>query len=175
MKDLRLRLGREQPQGRHLQRTERDHAQHRQLGLTTPTATSATLARRTAIYDAWAESPRSSRRPTVVEKVREPDALGRLVQVTTDPGGVTTVRANYYDGQQEIESDKWANSVYQGGDQYVWSARYVDAPICRDTITSAGTIDPTQRLFYLDNANYNFTAVVEQVTTGDQEQGTGKL
>ena len=48
--------------------------------------------------------------------------------------------------------------------QYVWSARSAEAPILRETIVG-GTPDVTQRLYYLDDANYNVTALVSYTGT----------
>jgi RHS repeat-associated protein len=41
--------------------------------------------------------------------------------------------------------------------QYVWSPRYIDAPILRDRSLSSST----ERLYYLGDANFNITALVE--------------
>ena len=45
--------------------------------------------------------------------------------------------------------------------QYVWSARYIDAPVCRDTLNGDGTVNLNDRMFYLGDANYNVTEVVQ--------------
>jgi RHS repeat-associated protein len=42
--------------------------------------------------------------------------------------------------------------------QYVWSPRYVDSPILRDSY-SGGTLVPADRLYYLTDAGHNVTAV----------------
>jgi RHS repeat-associated protein len=47
--------------------------------------------------------------------------------------------------------------------QYVWSARYVDAPILRDANTNTDWQCDDQRLYYLGDANMNVTALVAQV------------
>ena len=60
-----------------------------------------------------------------------------------------------------------ASGVYTGGYQYVWSPRYIDAPICRDTVGADGNlIAPTAggRIYYLDNADYNVTSVVKYIS-----------
>jgi len=43
---------------------------------------------------------------------------------------------------------------------YVWSPRYVDAPILRDWYDDEGTLDADERLYYLNDANFNVTALV---------------
>ena len=48
------------------------------------------------------------------------------------------------------------------GYQTIWSPRYIDAPILRDTLNTAGTgIVTAQRVFYLADANYNVTGLVK--------------
>jgi RHS repeat-associated protein len=44
--------------------------------------------------------------------------------------------------------------------QYVWSARYVDAPILRDTCDANGNVVAGSRLYYLTDANNNVTAIL---------------
>ena len=69
---------------------------------------------------------------------------------------------DYLSGQQVIESEVTSGGVRNGGYQYLWSPRYIDAPILRDTLNTAGTgIVTAERLFYLGDANYNVTAVVK--------------
>ena len=49
-----------------------------------------------------------------------------------------------------------------GGYQTIWSPRYIDAPILRDTLNTAGTgIVAAERVFYLADANYNVTGLVK--------------
>ena len=49
----------------------------------------------------------------------------------------------------------------RAGYQYVWSPRYIDAPILRDTLNAAARPSTAQRIFYLGDANYNVTALVK--------------
>ena len=44
--------------------------------------------------------------------------------------------------------------------QYLWSPRYIDSPILRDTY-AGGSIVEAERLFYLADANYNVTGLVK--------------
>ncbi len=46
--------------------------------------------------------------------------------------------------------------------QNVWSPRYVDAMVLRDSY-SGGVLQPASRLYYLSDANYNVTAIVGKV------------
>ncbi len=58
-----------------------------------------------------------------------------------------------------------------GGYQYLWSPRYIDAPILRDTLTSDGIgIVTAQRVFYLADANYNTTGLVKYDSGNGQWQ-----
>ena len=94
------------------------------------------------------------------------DGTGRLITTTvtatvTGQSPATASTDNYYSGQQLIQS------VASGGGpvyKYVWSARSEEAPVLGDTIVG-GTPDVTQRLYYLDDANYNITARVSYTGT----------
>jgi RHS repeat-associated protein len=116
-----------------------------------------------AVYDAWdrlVEVDNSS--GGVIEKYSY-DGTDRRIQVQSNFSGGTpgTVQDDYLAGQQVVESDITTGGVRAGGYQYVWSPRYVDAPVLRDTLNTAGTgVVAADRLFYLGDANYNVTAVV---------------
>ena len=45
--------------------------------------------------------------------------------------------------------------------QYVWSLRYIDAPVLRDANTDSDDLCDDQRLYYLTDANMNVTCVVD--------------
>ena len=49
--------------------------------------------------------------------------------------------------------------------QYVWSLRYIDAPILRDSFDTSGNVEPSSRIYYLGDANYNVTALVNSSGT----------
>ena len=49
--------------------------------------------------------------------------------------------------------------------QYVWSPRYVDAAVLRDKNTDADGLCDDERLYYLCDANFNVTTLVD--TNGD--------
>ena len=89
----------------------------------------------------------------------EYDGTGRRVQVATP----TAVETDYYSGQQVIESDTAVTGSGTPHYQWIWSPRYIDAPICRDTLDSNGNVESptTGRIYYLGDANYNVTAVVQ--------------
>ena len=75
-------------------------------------------------------------------------------------GSATSVTRYYYSGQQLVESDTAVNGVTTTRYQYLWSPRYIDAPILRDTLNTDGSVNMGDRIFYLTDANYNVTAVV---------------
>jgi RHS repeat-associated protein len=49
--------------------------------------------------------------------------------------------------------------------QYVWSPRYIDAAVLRDENTDADGLCDDERIYYLNDANFNVTALVD--TGGD--------
>jgi RHS repeat-associated protein len=116
-----------------------------------------------AVYDAWDRLvgvDDSSGNP--IEKYSY-DGTNRRIQIYSDFSGGTpgTVTDDYLSGQQVIESDVTSGGSRAGGYQYLWSPRYIDAPILRDTLNTAGTgIVAAQRVFYLGDADYNVTALV---------------
>ena len=92
------------------------------------------------------------------------DGTGRRVEELSNFTGSTpgTVQDDYYAGQQVIESDVTAGGVRAGGYQYVWSQRYIDSPILRDTLTTDGSaFVAADRVFYLSDANHNVTGLVD--------------
>ena len=112
----------------------------------------------TAVYDAWGRLVEVDGTSGTVEQC-EYDGTGRRVQVATP----TAVETDYYSGQQVIESDTAVTGSGTTRYQWIWSPRYIDAPICRDTLDSNGNVESptTGRIYYLGDANYNVTAVVQ--------------
>ena len=108
----------------------------------------------TAIYDAWGRLAEVNNGSTILETC-EYDGTNRRIQVTSTAASQPD---DYYSGQQLVESDITTNGV-KSGYQYVWSPRYIDAPILRDTLNSSGNVVTTSRVFYLGDANYNVTAL----------------
>ena len=122
-----------------------------------------------AIYDAWDRlvevyDPTTS---TIVARFSY-DGTGRRVEQLTGftpgdlkaTGSATSVTRYYYSGQQLVEGDTAVNGVTTTRYQYLWSPRYIDAPILRDTLNTDGSVNTGDRIFYLTDANYNVTAVV---------------
>ncbi len=119
------------------------------------------LSGATAVYDAWnrlVEVKNSS--GAILEKYTY-DGTNRRIQVSSNFSGGTpgTVQDDYLAGQQVIASDIVTGGVHSGY-QFVWSPRYIDAPVLRDTLDSNGAVVAADRLFYLGDANYNVTGLV---------------
>jgi YD repeat-containing protein len=121
----------------------------------------------TAIYDAWNRLVEVTNSSGIVEKYAY-DGTNRRIEVQSNFTGTTpgTVEDDYYNEQQVIQTNITAGGIAAGGYQYVWSQRYIDAPILRDTLTTDGTgIIQAERAFYLGDANYNVTALVKYDST----------
>jgi len=122
----------------------------------------------TAVYDAWnrlVKVTRASENGDETISTYAYDGVNRRIRESVEtisqepPMGLQTVEDDYYAGQQVVETRGIANEVQH---QYIWSPRYIDAPILRDTY-SGGVIQPASRIFYLGDANYNVTAIVGKV------------
>ncbi len=121
----------------------------------------------TAVYDAWNRMVEVNDGEDIIQQ-NEYDGTNRRIQIFTDFDGTTpdAVQDNYYNGQQVIESDATVDLMTMpardGGYQYLWSPRYIDAPILRDTLNTAGTdIVQAERVLYLADANYNVTGLLK--------------
>jgi len=105
------------------------------------------------------------------------DAWDRLVSVTEGATTVgyrydgqsrrterivgTSVERYYYAGQQVVQVDAFSGGVLQGSEQYVWSARYIDTPVLRDSFDGNGERIAAGRIYYLTDANHNVTSLVD--------------
>jgi len=120
----------------------------------------------TAVYDAWNRLVEVNDGETIVESY-EYDGAGRRIQVSSDFDGSTPDKVvdDYHKGQQTIESDVTVDAQRAGGYQMIWSPRYIDSLILRDTLNTAGTdIVTADRVFYLADANYNVTGLVKYIS-----------
>ena len=117
-----------------------------------------------ATYDAWNRLVEVNDGEAIVESY-EYDGAGRRIQVSSDFDGSTPDKIvdDYHSGQQTIESDVTIDGQRAGGYQTIWSPRYIDSLILRDTLNTAGTdIVAAERVFYLADANYNVTGLVKR-------------
>ena len=92
----------------------------------------------------------------------EYDGTGRRIWIYSDYTDSTpgTTTDDYHLGQQVIETRENAAVKYQ----FVWSPRYIDAPILRDTLDSgrlSHRAGPSASSTWLD-ANYNVTGLLKQ-------------
>ena len=101
------------------------------------------------------------------------DGLGRRAKSHVDsqspgnPNGVDAyVHFFYNQGWQEVES-RVSGSENTGPEslqplyQYVWSRRDIDVPVLRDKNTDADGLCDDERLYYLGDANFNVTTLVD--------------
>ena len=121
----------------------------------------------TAVYDAWDRLVQVNQGSTIVAQYRY-DGAGRQVEVLTNFTGATpgSVTHNYYSGQQVIETRDGTPDAFAASlpvhYQYIWSARGNNSLILRDDFTQTpGTT--AARLYYLNDANFNVTALVGNV------------
>ena len=92
-------------------------------------------------------------------------------QAPDNPNGIDTYIHYFYNSAWQVletrdtttESDQPEN--LQPDWQYVWSPRYIDAPVLRDKNTDADGLCDDERLYYLGDANFNVTTLVD--TGGD--------
>ena len=100
------------------------------------------------------------------------DGLGRRILKATDsdspadPDGIDTYEHVFLAGQQVIETRETAVSTdqpeaIQPKYQQVWSPRYIDALVLRDENTDADGLCDDGRLYYLSDANFNVTALID--------------
>ena len=88
------------------------------------------------------------------------DGANRRITKTLADGSSTDYYYNHNwqlleERQFDAESEPVESHVY------VWSPRYIDAPIFRDTYDDAGVLEPNARQYYTTDANYNVTATLD--------------
>jgi RHS repeat-associated protein len=112
--------------------------------------------------------------PATVAEYRYDGTNRRIRKYTDKSGDDWTVREFYYNASwQALEVSKDTKARVGGVEpdlaapayeQYVWSARYIDAPVLRDRDNDQDP-DLEERLYYTTDANMNVTALVG--TDGD--------
>jgi RHS repeat-associated protein len=153
-----------------------DPVQDRAGNLTTLPKPSSLSTGLTCTWDAWNRLVEVKQGAVVMGRY-EYDALGRRVKSHVDsqspgnPNGVDAyVHFFYNSDRQELESRVSASEntgpeSLQPTYQYVWSRRYLDAPVLRDKNTDADGLCDDERVYYLGDANFNITTLVN--TGGD--------
>jgi RHS repeat-associated protein len=127
-------------------------------------------------WDAWNRLVEARDGVTVIG-VYEYDGLKRRVKRHVDsqspgnPNGIDTYIHYFYNSAWQVletrdtttESDQPEN--LQPDWQYDWSLSYIDAPVLRDKNTDADGLCDDERIYYLGDANFNVTTLVD--TSGD--------
>jgi RHS repeat-associated protein len=107
----------------------------------------------TATYDAWNRMVKISNTGGTVATYQYDGRNRRIVKVTT---ATSETRHFYYTSSwQDIEERIGASTSMDA--QYVWGVRYIDELVCRDDATST----PARRLYALQDANFNLTAITD--------------
>ncbi len=103
-------------------------------------------------YDAWNRLVKMVKGNTTVNY--KYDTLGRRITETTG----TTTKDLYYSKDWQVIEERESGVAKT---QYVWSPVYVDAMIERDSDVNGGSDGLEQRLWPLQDANFNTTALVD--------------
>ncbi len=130
----------------------------------------------TATYDAWNRLVEVKDAQTVIGRY-EYDGLNRRItrhidsSAPSNPTGIDTYVHYYHNSAWQILETRQTDTpsaqpeTLQPKHQYVWSRRYIDSAILRDENTGANGLCDDQRLYYLNDANFNVTALLD--TAGD--------
>ncbi len=130
----------------------------------------------TAIYDAWNRLVEVKDGATVIARY-EYDGLNRRIESHIDSGapsnstGIDSYVHYYHNSAWQILETRQSDTpsaqpeTLQPKHQYVWSQRYIDAPVLRDENTGANGLCDDDRLYYVNDANFNVTALLD--TAGD--------
>ena len=104
------------------------------------------------------------------------DGLNRRIEELTGFGSGTTatsVTHYYLDSSDQVVETRVGSPATSPESlaaqyQYVWSQRYIDAPVLRDTYATAGgvtAVNLSARVYYTEDANCNVTALVSAAGT----------
>ena len=130
----------------------------------------------TAKYDAWNRLVEVKAGATVVGEYQY-DGRNRRVCRNHDSGapasptGVDTYVHYFCNATWQVLETRESDSAVaqpetiQPQSQYVWSERYIDAPVLRDKNTDQDSLCDDERVYFLGDANFNVTTLVD--TNGD--------
>ncbi len=118
----------------------------------------------TLVYDAWNRLVEVKNSTGAVIAQYTYNAQGYAVTATYPQGTSqmppgTTNYLYYTSSWQLIEVRTGGTAAANVTVQMVWSAAYINAPVLQD-VFSAGVIQPNSRMYFLQDANWNTTAVV---------------
>ncbi len=130
------------------------------MGLTTQPAGSVAIL----VYDAWNRLVAVKNSSGQIIAQYTYNAMGYRITESYPLGGngvaAGTTNYIYYDTQwQAIETRTNGTANSNVTSQTVWSAAYINAAILQDTYT-AGVIQPNSRIYFLQDANWDTTAIV---------------
>jgi len=123
-------------------------------------------------YDGWNRLVEVKDGQTVVGKY-EFDGLNRRLKKHIDsqspasPNGIDRYEHFFYNSAWQILETRDTTTEndqpegLQPDYQYVWSARYIDSPVLRDKNTDTDGLCDDQRLYFLTDANFNVTTLVD--------------
>ena len=153
-----------------------DPVQDKAGNMTTLPKPSSPATGLTCKWDAWNHLVEVKQGATVVGRY-EYDGLARRVKKHLDsqspasPNGIDAYIHYFYNGAWQVLETRRSTTENTGPEslqpqyQYVWSQRYIDAPVLRDENTDADSLCDDARVYYLDDANFNVTTLVD--TGGD--------
>ena len=118
----------------------------------------------TCVYNAWNQLVSVSNASGQVIAQYTYNAMGYRATESYPLGGngvaAGTTNYIYYDSQwQAIETRTGGTANSNVASQTVWSAAYINAAVLQDTY-SAGVIQPNSRIYFLQDANWDTTAIV---------------
>jgi len=124
----------------------------------------------TCKYDAWNRLVEVPVHPVVTFRYEYDGLNRRTVTVRYISGAVSNCDHRYYNASWQVVETRVHGSSGQPETappyyQYVWSARYIDSLVLRDWNTDSDNYCDDQRLYYLGDANFNVTCLVD--TSGD--------
>ncbi len=116
------------------------------------------------VYDAWNRLVKVTNSSGQIIAQYTYNAMGYRISESYPQGGngvaAGTVNYIYYNSNwQTIETRTNGTANSNVTSQMVWSAAYINAAILQDTY-SAGVIQPNSRIYFLQDANWNTTAIV---------------
>ncbi len=127
-------------------------------------------------YDAWNRLVEAKDGQTVIARY-EYDGVNRRIKSHIDSGapsnptGIDTYVHCYYNSAWQIletlqsDTPSAQPETLQPKHQFVWSQRYIDAAVLRDENAGANGLCDDDRLYYVNDANFNVTALLD--TAGD--------
>jgi hypothetical protein len=122
-------------------------------------------------YDAWNRPASIPSGPMVYYGIRYDGLNRQTMECWLLVGWMVSSNCRYYTSSwQLVETRSGASGSTQPENaqptyQYVWSPRYIDAAVLRDKNTDSDGLCDDQRLYFLNDANYNVTCLVD--TAGD--------